>query len=400
MWKQITVIYKLKHQWRLCLTTLFHHGFSFRVLSDRLFPRILRNSLITDRNGSDKLLFLPVPSRRRGTLAAASLLGNTRCRAIVGGRLLQLDAAPDGVQHVFSLRDVPRAEVSGVELLLTRGCQAAHAVPLAFLPLALGNRRPLLVGSAQFLAWRRGVDRRLSAPWGGGHAGDALPAVSCCWGLRTLLGTLFSPSEDARQPPRDIGDGRCFDGDHRRLDGDRTRPYGATSDGRFGGGGPPDGGDAGGDDDRSERGWQTCSGSGTLGLKHSAIGLTNVAVSWDGGRFVKLLLFCLLVTTHREIIIIWNWCQMTQLETNWRRLLSHVTYSECVMRYVCLHITKPGGQHQWRQVSPLWGRSLKHGDQDSHTAWLRPGTLNLQPAHIPQDREQELYTFSTFSKRN
>lgn len=119
-----------------------------------------------------------------------------------------------------------------------------------------------------------------------------------------MLGTLFGPSEGARQPPRDIGDGRRFDGDHRRLDGDRTRPYGATSDGRFGGGGPPDGGDAGGDDDRSERGWQTCSGSGTLGLKHSAIGLTNVAVSWDGGGFVKLLLFCLLVTTHREIIII------------------------------------------------------------------------------------------------
>lgn len=119
-----------------------------------------------------------------------------------------------------------------------------------------------------------------------------------------MLGAFFGPGEGAGQPPGDIGDRGCFDGNHRRLDGNRTCPDGAASDRRLGGGRPSDGGDAGGDYDGSQRGWQTCSGSGTLGLKHSAIRLTNVAVSWDGGGFVKLLLLCLLVTTHREIIII------------------------------------------------------------------------------------------------
>lgn len=119
-----------------------------------------------------------------------------------------------------------------------------------------------------------------------------------------MLGTFFRPSEGAGQPPRDVRDSRCFDRNHRRLDGDRTSADGAAPDGRLGGRRPSDGGDAGGDYDRSKRGRQTCGGSRTLGLKHSAIGLANVAVSWDGGGFVKLLLLCLLVTTHREIIII------------------------------------------------------------------------------------------------
>lgn len=77
--------------------------------------------------------------------------------------------------------------------------------------------------------------------------------------------------------------------DHGGLDGDgaQAEAPGGPPQVWFGGRCPSDGGDSRGDDSRGVGG-QPGSGGRALGLEHAAVGLTDVAVSGDGGGFIKV----------------------------------------------------------------------------------------------------------------
>ena len=119
-----------------------------------------------------------------------------------------------------------------------------------------------------------------------------------------MLTPLLGPIWRGWQHPGEVWDGGGLDRDHGCLDGDGTGSNGPPADRRLGGRGPSDGGNPWGDHSRSEGGGKARGRGRALGLEHPSIGLADVAVSWDGGGFVKLLLLSLLVTTYREIIVI------------------------------------------------------------------------------------------------
>lgn len=80
-----------------------------------------------------------------------------------------------------------------------------------------------------------------------------------------------------------------FDRDHGGLDGDGSQakaPRGSSQVG-LGGGCPSDGGNSRGDHGRGVGG-QAGGGRRAFGLEHAAVGLTDVAVSGDGGGFIEV----------------------------------------------------------------------------------------------------------------
>lgn len=238
----------------------------------------------------------------------AALLGSLReagGRAVVGGGLLQLHAPADGVEHVFALRGLPRAQVCRVTLCsLAWGGSGTWGIPFLVFGLAFWNRLSVLLGDAWLGAWKRRVDGGLAAPRGGGHAGDTLGALARGRRLGAVLTPLLRPIGRGRQHPREIWDRGGLDRDHRGLDGDGTGSYGPPADRRLGGRGPSDGCNPWGDHSGSKGGGEASRRGRTLGLEHPSVGLADVTVSWDGGGFVKLLLIGLLVTAYREIIVI------------------------------------------------------------------------------------------------
>lgn len=80
-----------------------------------------------------------------------------------------------------------------------------------------------------------------------------------------------------------------LDWDHGGFDGDgsQAKPPRGPSQVGFGGWRPSDGGDSRGDHGRGVGG-QPSSGGGAFGLEHAAVRLTDVAVSGDGGGFIKV----------------------------------------------------------------------------------------------------------------
>lgn len=80
-----------------------------------------------------------------------------------------------------------------------------------------------------------------------------------------------------------------LDWNHGGLDGDGAQAKAPRRPPQVGFGGrcPSDGGDPRGDYGRGVGG-QPSSGGRAFGLEHAAVGLTDVAVSGDGGGFVKI----------------------------------------------------------------------------------------------------------------
>lgn len=99
-----------------------------------------------------------------------------------------------------------------------------------------------------------------------------------------------------------------LDWDHGGLDGDGAQakaPRG-PSQVRFGGWRPSDGGDPRGDYGRGVGG-QPSSGGRAFGLEHAAVRLTDVAVSGDGGGFIKvgrLLVLAFLIHSHGVVVTV------------------------------------------------------------------------------------------------
>lgn len=76
---------------------------------------------------------------------------------------------------------------------------------------------------------------------------------------------------------------------------------------------------------------QTGCGGRSFALEHESVGLTDVTVPGDGGGFIKVwLLLWLLIPSHGEIIIVWNYKTQTQrLTVYWQgKWLSSIWFCE------------------------------------------------------------------------
>lgn len=266
--------------------------------------------LIIDWNGSDKLGF--INERVHSPLAAlpgnSENLREARGWAIIGGGLLQLHTPSDGVQHVFSLRAFSRTQVCRVTLWNRAwGDSGTWGVPFLVFSLALWNRLSVLLGYTGLWAWKWRVDRGLATPQGRRYVGNTLGSLPHRGRLRTMLTPLLWPIWRGWQNPREVWDSWGLDRDHWCLDGDGTSSNGPSTDRRLGGRGPSDGCHPWCDHSGSEGGGKASSWGWTLCLEHPPVRLADVTIPWDGGGLVKLLLICLLVAAHREVVIIWNW---------------------------------------------------------------------------------------------
>lgn len=179
---------------------------------------------------------------------------------------------------------------------------ASWGIPLLVFCLAFWNRLSGLLRDAWLWAWKRGIDGGLPL-----HIEAGILVTP--WGPSATDGDsgLCSPRPQAHleglAAPREVWDGGGLDRDHGCLDGDGTGPMvprrteglvegvrrmvatpGVTIAGPRVVGRPAVGGRA---------------------LRNILrIGLADVAVSWDGGGFVKLLLISLLVTTSQRNTVI------------------------------------------------------------------------------------------------
>lgn len=224
---------------------------------------------------------------------------NTWCWSVIGRRLLEPDASSDSHQEVLHL----------AIFCLLQELWERPALPLWHPTTGLrwwgGRIRPLaqvlgLPGAGLWWQWpaadwwQRGCRGVKRVSW-------CVAVLWCC------------PAGETRMFRHSGG----LDWDHGGLDGDRAQaeaPRGPSQVG-FGGWSPSDGGNSRGDYGRGVGG-QPSSGGGALGLEHAAVGLTDVAVSGDGGGFIKvwwLLLVTFVICPHGVVVTVWYYQEQKTL---------------------------------------------------------------------------------------